>query len=280
VTDQRDDKVFEEFLAGESELTGRYAELGHEEPPPKLDTHILAEARKAAKIYRTEFGPRGGWLKPVALAATVLLSFSLVMKIVVEMPTRFEQVVTEASDSAAGPDSESSAEKSQVMKAEREMRRPSSVTAGEDMKFSVQEMYELRSSPLTDMPVKALMPESVIESRAQVIDRDAALMVIAEYFTANNSGRGDVDEMASSFAQKAEYDSFKESISAPSDRIVLSQQKSLPDEDVSDDPESILREIQRLYVGGADTEAGALLDEFLTRYPDHPVSVNIRQQGY
>jgi hypothetical protein len=73
---------------------------------------------------------------------------------------------------------------------------------------------------------------------------------------------------------------LEESISAPSDRIVLSTQKSLPTEDVSDDPESILREIQRLHVGGADTEAGALLDEFLARYPDHPVSVNIRQQGY
>ena len=43
-----------------------------------------------------------------------------------------------------------------------------------------------------------------------------------------------------------------------------------------DNPDSLLRDIERL---GASAEASTLLDEFLARYPDHPVSVKIRQLG-
>ena len=52
------------------------------------------------------------------------------------------------------------------------------------------------------------------------------------------------------------------------------------DKKTEDDPESVLRDIERLKAGGESAAAGTLLDEFLVRYPDHPVSVKIRQQGY
>ena len=56
------------------------------------------------------------------------------------------------------------------------------------------------------------------------------------------------------------------------------------DEDIKDDPgsnpDSLLRDIERLNVSGANAEAGALLNVFLARYPDHPVSIKIRQQEF
>jgi len=48
-------------------------------------------------------GPRGGWLKPATLVATVLLSFSLVMNIVIDAPVRYEQVGSGIIDAPDAP---------------------------------------------------------------------------------------------------------------------------------------------------------------------------------
>lgn len=55
-----------------------------------------ANSRPEEHGGRADNGPRGGWLKPAALAATVLLSFSLVMNIVIDVPPRYEQVGSDA----------------------------------------------------------------------------------------------------------------------------------------------------------------------------------------
>jgi len=289
MTDQRDDKAFEAFLAGKSELTDRYAELGREEPPPELDAHILAEGRKAANIHQAEFGPRGGWLKPVALAATVLLSFSLVMKVVVEMPVRFEQVVTESTDSSGRLEAEQSAEKLRAAESKREISRLPSVAAIEEVTVTARQRTVGAPQPMADMPADVPLAESEISPKSEMppewlvqttmrpIDRDMALSIVTEYIEAADSDSAEADEMAQDFVQK---NMLEKRASSPSGRIVLSTQENRPADDFKDDPEAVLREIRRLHVGGDDTEAGALLDDFLARYPEHPVSVNIRQQGY
>lgn len=71
------DNDFEEFLAGQSDLTESYRKLGSVEPPADLDARILAEARRAASPRR-RFRP---WRrKPVyALAAVLVLGLSAVV---------------------------------------------------------------------------------------------------------------------------------------------------------------------------------------------------------
>ena len=268
MTDQRDDKEFEAFLTGESELTDRYAELGHEEPPPELDAYILAKARKAAKIHQAEFGPRGGWLKPVALAATLLLSFSLVMKIVVEAPMRYEQVA----GSSVSPDplvDKQSEEKPREAEDKFEMLQQPPVSAVEEITVTARKRMVGTPQSRDDTVIDAPMAVPAMSADTQIANRDVALSIVAEYVDFADDGRAEADDRVLRFEHQAE-----------SGEVVTAEKESRSDRDIEEDPESLLREIRRLHADGDVAGAGALLDEFLARYPDHPVSVNIRQQGY
>lgn len=71
-----DDKVLEEYLAGDSELSRRYRETGKEAgPPPHIDERIRAAARGEvnARPARRERG-RPAWTGPLAAAAVMVLA--------------------------------------------------------------------------------------------------------------------------------------------------------------------------------------------------------------
>ncbi len=284
MTDQKQDKEFEAFLTGESELADRYTELGREEPPPELDAQILAVARNAAKVHRVEFGPRGGWLKPVALAATVLLSLSLVMNIVVESPVRFEQVVTESEKTDIRPDADFAVKELRSL-AEKKNMKPNfpAATVARDRDVVMEEQalvaHKFRTGSAGEMAQSTQPAEPGVRS----FDRDAAMLIVARYVAEVDTGNMESDTMEHELMRKAERIQPAMSGSVATDRVTAAADEHQPDdvfEHVSDDnPESLLRDIERLNASGASAEAGTLLDEFLTRYPDHPVSVKIRQQG-
>jgi len=284
VNDQRADKEFEAFLTGESELADRYRELGREEPPPELDACILAEARNAAKVRRLRFGPRGGWLKPVALAATVLLSFSLVMNLVNESPVRYQQVVTESTETRARLNVEQAAKRPRAPETKRTMSNLPSAVVAEDRDIAVEErapaIQEMRIQADTELVEMAMVARSEVRS----IDRDAALLIVAEYVAAADMEAGTARTGAPAMERQAmrEAEGARPAVRGlvATDRVTSAGDERQPDEDSDDDPESLLRDIERLNAGGSGAAAGTLLDAFLARYPDHPVSVKIRQQGY
>jgi len=284
VTDQNQDKEFEAFLAGESELADRYTEMGQEEPPPALDAQILAEAHNAAKVHRVEFGPRGGWLKPIALAATVLLSLSLVMNIIVDTPVRFEQVVTESAKTDILPDAEFAVEELRSLPEKKNtISNLPAATVARDRDRVVEEQAlvarKLRAGSAGEMAQSTQPAEPGVRS----IDRDAALLVVARYVAEADSGRVESDMMERELMRKAEHVRPAMPGSVAADRVTAAGDERKPDDAPEhapdDNPESLLRDIERLSASGASAEAGMLLDEFLIRYPDHPVSVKIRQQG-
>jgi hypothetical protein len=272
VTDQRDDKAFKDFLAGESGLADQYKELGREEPPPETDAFILAEARKAAKVHQLEFGPRGGWLKPVALAATVLLSLSLVMNIVLDMPVRFEQVVPGSAEPSAPRYSEQPEIKARV---QREMLK------SEEQQLSA-ELAEIAVTARrkSSAPQDAPQAVSALRSAVSIVDRDGALSVVGQYVAATRTGRVEADETERRLMLDEEKALLTMPDSGADETFALPANKRMPEDDLETDPESILLEIERLNAGGAPEEAARLLEEFLMTYPDHPVSVKIRQQDY
>jgi hypothetical protein len=272
VTDQRDDKEFEAFLAGESELTDRYVELGREEPPPELDAYILAKARNAAKIHQAEFGPRGGWLKPVALAATVLLSFSVVMKTGVDTPTRFEQVSSTSMQKPARLNAEILVKEAGAPEAQRKMENLLISNGLEEITVT------LRKQSVESKDVS--LGVSAVRSEVSLTDRDAALSIVAEYVAAADSDRIEADAIESRFLPEEEQSRTAMPGSIAAEKFMSSVNEPEADDDLWMDPELMLQEIERLNTGSSSAEAAMLLDEFLARYPDHPVSVNIRQQGY
>jgi len=290
VTEQSHDKEFTAFLAGESDLAERYTELGREEPPPEVDAQILAEARAAANIRQLGFGSRRGWFKPVALAATILLSFSLVMNVVVDSPTRFEQVVVESARTgirleAEHPDNEIRALEMRHM----ESNQPSAVMSKEQN--DVPEGLAITGSDsisgadiAADIDIGRSVQPITIEARH--IDRDAALLVVAEYVAAVDksivAGLAAAPQMESEqkLMRKAERSRPATTDSAMSGSSEAFRDEREPDKAFSpdDSPEALLRDIERLRASGDSVAAVARLDEFLASYPDHPVSIRIRQQ--
>src|SRR5262249_20363820 len=74
-----DDDDLEEFLSGKSPLSGAWREASRESAPSGLDAPILAAARAAAQP-RTAPRPQR-WLRPMAVAASVGLSFSVLFNV-------------------------------------------------------------------------------------------------------------------------------------------------------------------------------------------------------
>jgi len=81
VTGSSDDPGFARYLDGDSELSKQHRLLGREEPPAHVDARVLAEAAAAAGARSRRRRPLLWWLRPAALAATVVVSFALVLRL-------------------------------------------------------------------------------------------------------------------------------------------------------------------------------------------------------
>ena len=74
MTDQKDnDAILEQYLKGESEHSEQYKELPEFSPPEELDVAIMATAHNEVKKRK-----HPQWIVPLSVAATVVLSVSLV----------------------------------------------------------------------------------------------------------------------------------------------------------------------------------------------------------
>lgn len=76
VTEQKPDKLLDDYLRGDAPLTRAYREIAREEPPARLDAVILAHAKGEAAPHR---GGKPRWLMPLSLAATVVLAVGVVL---------------------------------------------------------------------------------------------------------------------------------------------------------------------------------------------------------
>lgn len=68
-----EDKEFERYLQGQSELSQTYAQLPDAEPPAHLDAAILAEAHRAVGA-RPGLKQQRRWLMPLSMAASLLVA--------------------------------------------------------------------------------------------------------------------------------------------------------------------------------------------------------------
>jgi hypothetical protein len=99
VTDAPEDRDLDAHLAGGSRLSREYAALGREEPPPALDARIRAAAAAAVPAPARRRRSPLWWLRPAALAASVVLAFSLVLRLGEQAPS----VATTPGDDEPGP---------------------------------------------------------------------------------------------------------------------------------------------------------------------------------
>lgn len=81
---ETDEQALERYLQGSGPLSRAYQELGEERPSPALDQAVLAAARSAGGEQIPRRARPWRWTAMAALAATVLLSFGLVMRLALQ----------------------------------------------------------------------------------------------------------------------------------------------------------------------------------------------------
>ena len=270
---EQQDKEFEGFLSGRSDLNRPYRRLGQETPPPEVDARILAAAREAAHRRRDELGPRGGWLKPVALAATVLLSLSVVMNIVIDSQSTLDSV----SDIAPTTMPEAQRRDQPLL----EMRRPSETEPvmaerPADVEAPLMNMFDSTETGMTAKRGESLStdagrsvelaPVEVFASVVPVLPA-TALDIVTRYIDMPRQPDQQEETSLASGEAPATLTRVPSTTSAD----------ALPDS--PPDPEVLLRAIEALRVSGDEQQALLKLADFVERYPDHPVSVMILQTG-
>ncbi len=279
MTDSQEDREFEAFLAGDSgpEWVDRCVAAGSEEPPPEVDARILAAARDAAKVQRLKFGPRGGWLKPVALAATVVLSFSVVLNLVIDAPVPDVPVVMKLKESRVVDDvaqAEAYADSYAAKSLRSSAPQPESAAP-----LAIEEITVATRSRSTERQ-EALMSLSALPQEGEGIDQGAALLIVAEYVAAIEMATG-AGRILEQKTEKRAGGVTQQAYQPLAGLVVADGDSGSVDEPSGEaDPESLLHEIQRLHAAGSGALAGTRLDDFLVRYPDHPLSIKLHEQGY
>ncbi|MBC7983290.1 MAG: hypothetical protein H7Y02_05475 [Candidatus Obscuribacterales bacterium] len=79
MSDASNDKLLDEYLTGASEFSTRYRKLDADEVPSELDDLVLTAGRSSAPEVRSHLQRWRRWSVPAALAATVVLTVSIVV---------------------------------------------------------------------------------------------------------------------------------------------------------------------------------------------------------
>jgi hypothetical protein len=245
-----------------------YSAAGRDEPPASLDMAILAAARREVGAGPRRVGAAlRAWRMPIALAAVLVLSVSVVLLMKAEGPDGLETPIP--APPAAAPQSEDRREGTAVEPLHaspkgapapshdpphRRRERPAQTQTGDG---GAQDLEASRSPPRIPAPRaaeqnagKAMRPESAVEEgRGQGAARDAATTgVPAQPAAPQRSIAGNL-----SLGRAAVWSDYE-----------------------LQPPPKWLERIEELRRAGRDEDADAMLKEFRRRFPDHPAPSEVR----
>ena len=264
---------FDEFLGGHSRVSKNYQALGDEGPPPALDARILAEAERATKVRSLETrNSNSRWMVPLAIAATIMLSFTLVMNMVSE-----PEISQSSRSNSADP----------------ARRRPISdedqASASADMLTPGRIEAERAVAPRQTDQLKAQKPAAMVTGRG--VQDSAARLEFARNIpmsapaTPNDLGlmidtirvylESEMPVRALGATNLMAETEVSEEKKGKSSSLAMAQEK-----DRYTVPENQLQEILALYDSNQVEASGVAIRNFLTSFPDHPVSVLLMERGY
>lgn len=263
----------DEYLSGRSPVSKHYQMLGDDSPPPELDARILAKAERAATV-RSLVKPNKNkrWTLPLAIAATVMLSFSLVMNIMISETEISESVRGISADS---PRRRASADEEPVPAS---AKTPALGRMEREMVAAPGEFAELKSELQVVTAVEPPAQDSVARSKAaQNRPMSAA---------ATPGDLGDMIEVIRGYL-KAEIPDRASGATNPmaETEIPTDQMSASPSlatmqmKDQYTTPEDQLVEILALYDSNQSEAADAAIRDFRAIFPDHPVSALLLQRG-
>ena len=264
-----DDSALDDYLAGESDVSRGYDALGAECPPPELDERILAEAERAAKVRPFPFARKTRWLDPpIAIAATLLLSFSLVMSIITFVPMDTDDGFKPGkSDSKLRQHKPIEADEVRETALPEDAAKPGPI---EEMIVTTRAARKERAAPDAggEMFDRALAPSAAKES-VGAGEIASIIVVIREYLLSERPGLapgGLASEDADLPANRAAVDRLMST--AP-------RAATEPEESGTLSAEVRLQEILRLYDDQQEAAAAQAIADFRRSFPKHPVSIGL-----
>ncbi len=283
-----DDRELERYLQRGNALSRAYAELKVEQPSPVLDQAVLARARDAFKGQPALHAIRSrGWPAITALAATVLLSFALVMRLALEPDSELEQAPATTLDSAPSMPTESAPQPD----AERDSVQgdaaatfaappgaapaPSTIEARRaDIESEIRAASE--SAPAV---VEPALPESVPGSGERAKSARTPAKVEPQPHADNDRARMVAPVPRQKPLDEVSQSSYERSMTADESAAGLDSEaatdtpmdpgESLAKEESTKSPEVWLEEIRRLRAAGQHEAAERELERFKTVYPDY-----------
>jgi hypothetical protein len=285
-----DDRDLERYLRGDDAVSRAYSELKAERPSPALDQAVLARARDALKSAGSARAPRShNWPVLTALAATVLLSFGLVMRLALE-PESQVPTASPAQDAASTLPEESARPADAKEAASSEPHASSTPFGGtaRDTDAGTSSIEEQRPQIEAEIRERAEQAPAVPEpvpppavattpayatppapsARGARSDAPATQPLRQEQGSEASSAERDLMRL-----EKAQEQAPAPAITAVSegDRSSSNQPRSaaLADEIILT-PEAWLAEIARLRAAGETEAAEREFELFRKAYPDHP----------
>jgi hypothetical protein len=273
-----DDRDLERYLRGDDAVSRAYSELKAERPSPALDQAVLARARDALRSTGSARPARSqNWPLLTALAATVLLSFGLVMRLALE-PESQVPPASPAQDAVSTLPNQSApaAESKEMASPEPPASMPYGGTA-RDQDAAASSIEEQRPRIEAEIRATAKQAPAVPEP----VPPPAASPAYAQSAPAESGARSDSQASAplrqerTSEPAAAERDLLRaQKAQAPAAGISSNREPAaLADEQVILTPEAWLEDIARLRAAGETEAADRELQRFRNAYPDYDMKL-------
>jgi len=262
-----EDKVFEDYQRGDSDISKRYRELRADEVPAALDELILAQARdelepiKRTRRWRT-------WVPPFALAASALLAVSILFRAGSEREALITQMPTASAPSIQPNEGAATDE---LKKEDLKKTEPQRDQApGEKESLSIQpELAAVSPPPSASQPAALAKPirEKLQESPPPISARSASQFAMTEAQQGVPSTELDTQNevMADTVAQSA-----LPSAAPPASEF----RKAAGKIDAPNAARDWLTQIRKLRADGRNKEADRQWREFRKTFPDYSVAVD------
>lgn len=282
------DVDLERFLRRRDRISREYQALGSEQPAPALDARVLEEARAALAHDASASGwRRRRWPTMLALAATVLLSFTLILRIALEtdqpVPVPSSTPMPEAQLPRNSVGQEAAADQPAAAPSEAASPLPRA-------QIEAEIRAAAERSTLADPPSAAVETRANSRARAEAKRSDASappppqagLMKKEESMRTERAFEAASPEFAEPpQAPRPEADAKLDNASqttAARARAPLARQRVMAGTaDKADrvrEPEAWLEEIERLRAAGRFEEANLEMQRFVETYPrylqEHP----------
>lgn len=274
------DADLERFLRRRDRLSSAYAALDSEQPSPALDARVLEHARTALEDDGQAASRRHRWTRLTALAATVLLSFALILRLALETG---EMPAAPSPPRAPAPESNIARD---AAGDRLEAQRPQRAQPTQDLPRAAIEAKIRAASeqPMLATPTSAAAETRVFEREEAKHDRAKSAAVPQE--PAPSAAPAPVEEAVATEAHTPPPGDVRagavsetqaqpmRGVVATGDRARASTamkkvESSADDGASAPDPEVWLQEIERLRAAGRIEEADLEMQRFREVYPDY-----------